>query len=78
LGKNLFEYLKEKPITKHLKIKMKKALFLLVLSLIISSCKSSSHVKCDAYGSVDNIEFDIEKSNIERQKKYVTTVSIKM
>jgi hypothetical protein len=57
---------------------MKKILLLLALSIFIGSCKTSQHVKCDAYSqSETNEEYDIHRLNVENAKKYNSIVSIK-
>jgi hypothetical protein len=48
---------------------------LVVVALLITSCKTSSH-KCDAYGSTEQ-ENDIHKISLENQKKYSSVVTIK-
>ncbi len=61
---------------------MKKNIYpLIVLTsvLTLSSCKTSSHVKCDSYGVNDHIDStDIDKIIWESQKKYSTVTSIKL
>ena len=58
---------------------MKKFSVLIILSLLVlTSCKTTSHVKCDAYSINNNIEeYDIHKMEIEKNKKYSSFVSIK-
>ena len=59
---------------------MKKTLFLALFSiaLVASSCKSTSHSNCDAYGYTEQSEeFDIHKISAEQNGKYVTTTSLK-
>ncbi len=46
--------------------------------MVLTSCKTTSHVKCDAYSINNNIEeYDIHKMEIEKNKKYSSIVSIK-
>lgn len=58
---------------------MKKFLVLITLySVILTSCKTTSHVKCDAYSINNNVEeYDIHKIEMEKNKKYSSIVSIK-
>jgi len=58
---------------------MKKFLVLINLSLLVlTSCKTTSHVKCDAYSiNENNEEYDINKIMLENNKKYSSFVSIK-
>lgn len=59
---------------------MKKVLpFLAVVSFILmfSSCKTSSHTKCDAYSQTEEVEYDIYKAHNESMQKYVTTSSLR-
>ncbi len=53
---------------------MRKVLLLGGIVFILVSCKTSKH-KCDAYGDAD-IE-DIDRINMESQKKYCTYTIIK-
>jgi hypothetical protein len=52
---------------------MKKFLVLINLSLLVlTSCKTTSHVKCDAYSiNENNEEYDINKIMLENNKKFI-------
>ena len=50
---------------------MKKLVLILVLGLY--SCKSTKH-NCDAYG---DLEYDIHKVQLENEKKYNSTYTIR-
>ena len=65
LSKFFVYYIKE--------LEMKKLAYLVIV-IILTSCKTSSH-KCDAYGSVE--EYDINKATLESQKKYSSYIVIK-
>lgn len=61
---------------------MKKLIYslaILALSVLLISCKTSSHVKCDSYGVNDYSDStDIDKHNWESLKKYSTVTSIRI
>jgi len=52
---------------------MKKLLWGTLILVTITGCKTSKHVKCDAYSMQD----DIHEVNVESQKKFVTSLEIK-
>jgi hypothetical protein len=45
--------------------------------VLLSSCKTASHTNCDAYGSVDGVDFDIYSSHNSSMQKFVSTSAIK-
>jgi hypothetical protein len=51
----------------------KSAWVVMLLMLFVSSCKTTK-TSCDAYGEV---EYDINKSNLESQKKYHSYTSLR-
>lgn len=53
---------------------MKKLVWGVLLVIGITGCKTAGH-KCDAYGMQEEDDINIE--NVESQKKFVTTCTIK-
>jgi hypothetical protein len=58
---------------------MKKTVLLLLIIIgLITSCKTTSNVKCDAYGHTEELsEFDIHAIYTKNNSKFVTTTTIK-
>ena len=58
---------------------MKKTVLLLLTIIgLITSCKTTSRVNCDAYGyTIESNEFDIHEINTKSNSKFITTTSIK-
>jgi hypothetical protein len=61
---------------------MKKFIYSLIILTsisLLSSCKTSSHVKCDSYGfNTYSDSTDINVINWESQKKYSTITVVKL